>query len=221
MRKETDSSWKVTGLCGGEGYDDTPNYQGRGEWVDCGRECTHSKIMLAFERFTPGAHYLSEKLFIPLEKGSVSAYFGNGYEYMDQLTVNRKAFIDYGRFNNIDLFADEIIRLLRTPDELQSIQDEHVFEDPDLARQKIMFVTKPLEADIDKAAPELRTIIRHTERLQALTKRRELTFQSLTSHGPSDEGKAALLSTLFSSPDIGRPKVATEICPDILLDWCC
>ena len=100
--------------------------------------------MLSFERYQNGSDYLSEKLFLPLEHGAIPAYFGNGQKIIDMLKVNRKSYVDRSDFESAEAFADKIIDLLRHPEELQRMQNEPVFHDPEMAFKRILFFSPPL-----------------------------------------------------------------------------
>ena len=118
--------------------------------------------MLSFERFQLGHHYLSEKLFMPLEHGAIPAYFGNGHSILDMLTVNRNAFLDRIEFSSDEAFADEIVDLLRHPDKLQKMQQEQIFHDLEMAKKRILFI-----AQLDKSNQEWNPELYHALRENA------------------------------------------------------
>jgi hypothetical protein len=60
-----------------------------GDWGGCA-ECEESKVVVAFENFSEGYSYLSEKPFLPLETGALGIYIGNGIDLLQDAGVNVK-----------------------------------------------------------------------------------------------------------------------------------
>ena len=57
------------------------------DWGEC-EACEESKVVMAFENFSEGYEYLSEKPFLPLEMGSLGIYIGNGIELLKECGIN-------------------------------------------------------------------------------------------------------------------------------------
>ena len=172
--------------------------------------------MISFERFYHNMDYLSEKLFIPFEYGAIPVYMGNGHSIMDLLTVNRRAFVDAKNYRTVDLLADELVRLLQHPVELQQMQNEPVFLDWQQAYNRIRFVFSPLEIG-EKGAPELYKIIESSDRLRGLKDRPTLSYYRLRERPPN---ATYMLMTMFNAGKVVEVNPLSK-CPDIILDWCC
>jgi hypothetical protein len=201
-------------LCGGTGYPLTPNYAGRGEWAECHVGCKDSKIMLAFERHQPGVHYLGEKIFLPLEYGAISAYFGNGHEYLDLLRVNRRSFIDRSAFPSDDEFAENIVHLLRYPKELQKMQEEIVFFDPVMAWKRIFYFEVP-ELMGEAGAPELYRALRNIEKFRKLSNRSGLKVRT-----GGNGGQINIIQHILNITSIVHVKDEND-CPELEAFGCC
>lgn len=102
--------------------------QGNGDWGDC-PECRRSKLIAAFENFADGEQYLSEKALLAAEYGALTAYHGNGQPLMDEIGMDASRHIDRAAYASDAAFADALVRLAQSPDELEGRRALPVFRD--------------------------------------------------------------------------------------------
>ena len=169
--------------------------------------------MLSFERFKHGHHYLSEKLFLPLEYGAVPAYYGNGHTILDMLNVNTKAFIDRLDFESDEAFADKIVHLLHHPEELQRMQDEPAFHDVETARKRVMFL-HPVGKIGEEGNPELYKILRENDRFKKFINGANIKIRAT---GVDYGGLVKHVLNISSIQNVTDP----DECVDIEVHGCC
>ena len=110
----------ATGACTAGGERDMQWEQHTG-WGEC-KECTEAKMIVAFENFTEGQDYLSEKPFLGWRHGSVPLYKGNGQRLMRQIGINQAAMVDADAFADDEAFVARVVELAQQPDQLAPLQ---------------------------------------------------------------------------------------------------
>lgn len=169
--------------------------------------------MLAFERFQEGHHYLSEKLFIPLEHGAVAAYYGNGHSILDILTVNRNSFIDRLQFTSDEAYADRIVYLLRHPKELQRMQEEPVFYNVEMAQKRALFMVH-VGNTTEEWNPELYRAFRESEKFKKFINAKRITYRA---YGVNPVSIVKHVLNITSLVRVHDP----DSCVDIEVSGCC
>jgi hypothetical protein len=86
--------------------------------VPC-NDCLESKAVLAFENFG-NSPYLSEKLFWPLNNGSLAVYYGNGQDAMDKIGLNRDKMMDRASYASDAEFVNDVLDVIQS-DRLQEL----------------------------------------------------------------------------------------------------
>jgi hypothetical protein len=167
----------ANGECQGVGYSHKvlPKSEwSKGEFGDLD-EGENVKIMLAFERFTPGLDYLSEKLFTPLTKGAIPAYFGNGHRHLQLLGVNPARILDRFKYATDDAFIQAIIHLLGDMDRMEKMKNEPVFLNLNASRARLSFWNDPKLHGI-QGNPELIQYTMTSPKFESIRHRREITW---------------------------------------------
>jgi hypothetical protein len=117
-------SFVVAGKCGDQSRRTNSEDDEQG-WGSCG-VCEEAKVVLAFENYTPGVEYLSEKPFLALEFGGVAAYCGNGQRLLRDLGTNVDKLIDVTG-NVPEVAAERVLRLLQNHQELDRLSVSDAF----------------------------------------------------------------------------------------------
>lgn len=209
--------FKTTGKCGGTGYPvNEIDPSQRGSWLKCEVECPKSKIILAFERATPGLDYLGEKLFLPLYYGAIPAYRGNGHRLMDKLTLNRKSFIDRNSFASDEEFAKGIVALLKDEKRLEEIQREPIYENYPVAAARMNFWNDP-ERYAEKGIPEILKFIKNSPRFRPFLNRDVIYYWTPR----EDHNVEKVVKVLLNARNVVKLPNARANEADVEVDRCC
>ena len=90
-------------------------------WGHC-QECQDAKMVIAFENFSPGAEYLSEKPFLAWAHGAVPLYHGNGQALMDGAGLRRDCLVDARDFEDTSAFVRRVVELAKDPERLDAMR---------------------------------------------------------------------------------------------------
>ncbi len=110
----------ATGKCTAGGTQDT-SYEKNQGWGVCS-ECEDAKMMISFENFSEGRHYLSEKPFLGWQHGSIPLYKGNGQSLMREVGILPESMVDAGSFADDHAFVDHVVALAKDPARLEALQ---------------------------------------------------------------------------------------------------
>jgi hypothetical protein len=207
----------ASGYCQGMFYwNSIPEIVSPGEFVDL-HEGEDAKIMLAMETNFPPAEYLSEKVFTPLTKGAIPAYYGNGQRYMDLLTLNRARVIDRKDFTSDFQFIEKILDLLRNPEKLQRMQQLPVFHDFGNAQARLDFWNDPLGVGV-KGNPELIHYTRTSPKFERI-RNKAITFHHTgSSFTGSHEKDLGFFKLAFNAT---AKKIDEKSLADVEVHTCC
>ncbi len=115
--EEAGFTFAATGSCVAGGTHSHHN-AADGHWSSC-PECQRAKTMIAFENFTPGFTYLSEKPFLPGHYGAIPLYHGNGYKELQSCGFNTDRMLVHK--GDDQAFAIEVVGLLQNPERLEAL----------------------------------------------------------------------------------------------------
>ena len=172
--------------------------------------------MLAFERFSEGYEYLSEKLLLPMEYGAIPAYRGNGHQWIDWLSINREAFIDRNSFSSDEAFAKGIVELLRDPQRMDRMQHAKAFVNLQDAKDRIFFFNEPFKIG-EKGYPALVEYVRNNPLFKRLMNKQVVTY-----YNPRSIASIEWLRFMLNAGEMRRVTDPAEFDKaDIEFDWCC